>query len=441
MMEAQNKSLAPQVLDAVSVFICPIKIGKIDRKSLENGWQARSLEYQNVSHNDKTETIQLYAFPNLKETIQFSTKKIECTILPYIGFAKISDWAVIALEIRFNNSGFPLSFEDLLLFNVGFRRTQGEPEQQDSFFGTNPDDLKLADGKSSSSIYSNLAQQIIGEYKPLDKLTKALLLSYAKFSHSLSDDDLYRFGSVAFPNEPATEEWTAQMRENIFDRWKSSGWRCFVYSYSLIYALANSVSFAGRQDERIQCSFLQEYFRMGISIAIQRAWLQEFFAKIQKASNMDIIRKCHDEMVSMESHFGLTWTAEGTQRVRIEQLWRKATGVDDRMTEARLLLEQKVAFEEAMETEQLTQKTTDLNKMILYLQFIFGIMYGAQIGLAIFDTNKIVGSVAGGIAGFLVIITILKFAGLIKAPKVITKTKHKKEVKVTDSNNEQRSDL
>lgn len=382
----------PQVLDTACIFLCPIKMeaeGPASIAALEGAWQTKG------SQHDVSDSIHLFAFPEHSQSIRFSKHNIACSILPRIGCSPICHWGVLILEVQ--PKEFPMSFVDLLNFNVGFRRTQGDHEMQDSFFGTDLGDLKLSDGSAPSLVYERMAEKILGQggYHPLPRLTKALLLCYAKVDRSLSDEELYRLGSVAYPNEPTSPEWVSRMQENVFDRWKPSGLRGFIYSYSLVYALANT--FQGRDDQAIRAGFLNEYLKMGVALAIQRAWLQEFPDKVRQASNIDDLRDAHREMVAMQSHFGFLWTSEGTQRMRIEQMWRKTTGVDERMNDVKTLLEQKIGLEEAQETAILNKKTADLNIKIFILQLIFGIIYGSQIGVAL--RPDLMGIVQGGLIG------------------------------------------
>lgn len=431
-VKGMTESFNPQVLDAVCVFLCPLRVGKEKIHDLEKYWQDKSLPFVK-EERDPDSIITKYKFPALSSELSFGTKGLNCSVVPSVAYAGITDWAVLALEVKFNS--LPISFDDLLLFNVGFRRTQGMPAQQDSFFDTDLKDLILTNGDSAASIYDNFASELFPQHTYLPKLTKAILLSYAKFDEPLTDDDLYRFGTVAFANEPASPQWTAQMKDHVFDRWFSSGWRSFVHSYSLVYALSNALS--PRQDESIRVSFLRDYFKIGVSIAIQRAWLQEFLGKIKRVKGLKHMRDYHNELVNLQSYFGTMWTSEGTQRMLIEQMWLTTSGVNVRMSDARLLLEQKVAFEEAIETENLTKGTAKLNRVIYYFQFIFGILYGAQIGLFITKDN-LLGTILGGVAGFSMIVVVLKVIDTLKVKpenvsqvKKVFLRKNKKDTPIT----------
>ena len=95
----------------------------------------------------------------------------------------------------------------------------------------------------------------------------------------------------------------------------------------------------------------------------------------------------------MRSRFGVRWTPEGTQRMTIEELWRKASGVDDRIAEVTQLLEQKVDMLEAEATER-------LNSAVFVLQVVLGALAGGQIG-ASFEPKLLTCSIGLVVGGFL----------------------------------------
>jgi uncharacterized membrane protein len=73
--------------------------------------------------------------------------------------------------------------------------------------------------------------------------------------------------------------------------------------------------------------------------------------------------------------------------------------VDDRFAEVVQLLEQKVDLLEAEATEQLNTKTERLNDTVFYLQPVFGLLAGAQVGVALQPT--FFGLVQGALGGLL----------------------------------------
>jgi hypothetical protein len=174
-------------------------------------------------------------------------------------------------------------------------------------------------------------------------------------------------------------------------------WRCLAYSYSLVYALdAQHVS---RGDARIRQRFLNDYVKMGVAIAMQRAWLQEFSRRLHGVEELHALRACHRELIAMQSRFGVRWTPEGTKRMQIEHMWRQASGVDARLAEVVQLLEQKVDLFEAGASQRLNTKTERLNDTVFYLQPVFGLLAGAQVGVAL--APKWSGLIQGALGGLL----------------------------------------
>ena len=132
---------------------------------------------------------------------------------------------------------------------------------------------------------------------------------------------------------------------------------------------------------------------------MQRAWLQKFSQRLRAVEDLQALRACHRELIDVQSRFGVRWTPEGTQRMQIEHMWRQASGVDDRFAEVVQLLEQKVDLLEAEATEQLNTKTERLNETVFYLQPVFGLLAGAQVGVAL--EPKWFGLVQGALGGLL----------------------------------------
>jgi hypothetical protein len=388
-----DDSAPAQLLEAVSIFLWPLRCDKAAVRRLEERWQECTAGAERLSE----EEIRLFHDPGWgKETVEFGESlKIHVTVCPRAAWVPGAEWVVLVLEARLDPNGSGVSrlgLDGLLTFHVGFRRVQGNPEPQDSFFDMNVSDLMLSDGTPAADVYQRYAGVILdgAPFRPLEHLKKAVLLSYARFDRLLEDQELYRLGSVAYPREPITEEWSARLADQLFDRWKAAGWRCFVYSYSLVYALDGS--YPGRQDGRILQRLLSDYVKMGVAIAMERAWLQEFPRRLREAQDLKLLRLCHQELVWMQSRFGVRWTPEGTQRMKIEELWRRTSGVDDRLAEVAQVLEQKVEVLEAVTAER-------LNAALLALQGLLGFLAGAQVGVALYSTW--LGIAVGGIVGLL----------------------------------------
>lgn len=382
-----------RLLEAVSIFLWPLRCEKAVVQRLEERWKECSGDTGRLSE----EEIRLFCDPGWgKDTVEFGKcLKINVTVCPKVAWVPGAEWVVLVLETRpgpNGSDGFHLGLDDLLTFHVGFRHMRGSPEPQDSFFEMDVGDLMLSDGTPASEVYQRYAGIIVnGEsFRPLEYPKKAVLLSYVRCDRLLEDQEMYRLGSVAYPKEPITEEWYAGLANQLFDRWKAAGWRCFAHSYSLVYAL--SAGHPGREDGRILQRFLCDYVKMGVAIAIERAWLQEFPVRLREAQDLQALRLCHKELVWMQSRFGVRWTPEGTQRMKIEELWRRASAVDDRLVEVARVLEQKVDVLEAVATER-------LNTALLALQGLFGFLAGAQVGVGLYPSW--LGIAGGGIVGLL----------------------------------------
>jgi hypothetical protein len=406
MANKQGTSSPPQVLEAVSVFLCPLvpDEGVVDR--LETRW--RTCEPAEAATRAEDD-IRLFHDPAWEEAcFDFGKNGISQVVVnPRAAWVPTHPWMVLVLEAQLRpGAEKSLSFDDLLTFNVEFRRMRGEPEPQDSFFAGETPHLFLADGVPASHLYERLAHAIAGSFVPLPNLSKAVVLSYAQFDRLLNDTELYRFGSIAYPHEPITPAWVAQQADRIFDRWKDAGWRCFVYSYSLIYAL--DAQYQARDDTSIRQRFLRDYVKMGVAIAMQRAWLQEFPQRLRDTQDLPTLRRHHEELVRTQSRFGVRWTPEGTQRMQLEQAWRQAAGVDERLAEVTQLLEHKIDLLEANATDQ-------LNTALLALQLLFGAFTGAQIGLDLVPKQglplTLLGLAGGGVFGLLICWLVAQWFG------------------------------
>lgn len=375
-----------QVLEAVSYFLCPIKADSGIMGKLEEFFekQARDIcgEEFLKPEEKRIRFLNNQQLGGAEKKIVFGKNmKIECEVKTNLAWLPNGEnyWVVLILQVQLGCGVAPISMEDLLRFNVGFRKTQGLPESQDSPIKIPIEELMLEGENPASKLYEIIADETLGNimgdrdrkyYKPLKNLTKAVLLSYGKFSRPLNDEELFQFGSVAYPGETINPKWLKKFEENFFDRWEMDGWRCCVYSYSMVYAFG-----AEGHDDNYEKKNRGNYLEMGVGITIQRAWLQEFIQKVQVAKPEEI-RQCHDELVRMQGYLGVKWTAEGTQRMILEEMWRKATGLDKRITEVTELLKQKIDLLEAT-------KTDELNRKVIILQRILGFLAGAQIGVAL----------------------------------------------------------
>ncbi len=395
----------PKIIEAVSVFIQPLQLESPDSLN-DYKWSKIN---ENGFDDDDIRIVQLKEWQ--EEIIEYGTIKIQARLLPKIGWIKKCEWVALIIEAHLNITDNDLYIDDLLSFNVGFRKSRGLPVPDNSHFEMNINNYLLSNGKPCSDIYKRYADEIFGmnKYKPLLNLQKSVILSLGRFDRILTDKDLYRFGSVAYPHEQISDEWVNTARENMVDRWIKTGWRCFAYSYSMVYAL--NESYPGRLDDKIRGNFLDKYVRTGVTIALHRAMLQELPLKLKQAESLAEMRKCHQEMARINNYVGVRWTSEGTQNTKIEQIWRKATGIEDRMNEVKLLLEEKIDVYEAQEADR-------LNNGIFILQIIFGAFYGAQIGLALGSdfVHLILGMVIG-------LVLIFIFIWLEKRIKILERIK------------------
>jgi hypothetical protein len=386
----------PLVKEAISVFIQPLRL-KGGKKIEDYDWVKSSHDSQYGTGHDICITPENIQWE--KKIIFLGTeRKTRTSLYPTVWWIPEREWLALVIKADIHAIEDRLSLNDLLTFNVGFRKTIGDPDPDDTQFGVSLNDLKIDGERSCSEIYREYADLILGRdcYEPLLNLRKAVVLSYAKFDRILDDGELYRFGTIAFPGEPITPEWLKTIEESTYDRWKVSGWRIFAYSYSMVYALSENSY--GRDDEQVRDRFLSDYVKMGVSIAIQRAMLQDYPAKIRNADRIMEIRKYHKEMAEMSSYFSVRFTSEGTQSMRIEQIWKRSTGIDDRMNETKQLLDQKIEILEA-------DAAAKLNNRLLFLQYIMGTMAGVQIGAAI-AKEPIVGVVWGLLGSVTFMVTV-----------------------------------
>ncbi|MBN2108437.1 MAG: hypothetical protein JW832_13510 [Deltaproteobacteria bacterium] len=394
-----KKSPPARVYDAVSIFLAPIKITSSQMKNLPPS--GRELKIIDAIDRHPERRLPL---------IEYGQQRINIKLTPKLAYLSNIPWAALVIQADLIIDE-PITFEQLLAFNVGFRQFRGNIKPQDSCFSINPSDFHAAvlgkaenKGvmKAPSALYQEYAELLFPQHKGistfsfLPKLKKAVVVSYARFDQALNDRDLYRFGTVAYPGEPVDDQWAAGFEQNRFDRWAGANWRCFAHSYSLVFALGQTPEGIDRNDNDIKTTFCTDYMAMGASIAIQRAWLQELPETVRNSDDMRGIRACHEQMVMINSLFGLRWTSEGTQRMRIEQLWRRSTGIDDRLHETQKLLNQKIEVRE-------TEAAEKLNNLVMALQIVLGGAAGAQIGLAAYDPK----TWSYGLAGFLWALVIL----------------------------------
>lgn len=228
----------------------------------------------------------------------------------------------------------------------------------------------------------------MGRYSlPSPETKKAVTLCLARFDRELTSEELYLFGTIGHPDERAEPSRAeARVRDQSYDRWRCVGLRYFFHNYSLVCAIGPSSQDGGISVDLDweRGKFLKHYVEMGARLALIRARLlelQEDWRDIQ-GQEMDRLRLFHQNLVDFRNAFGILWTAEGTQRTEVEQMWRKISGLDERAKELEECLEQTLDFYEA-------QAADKLNRVMAAFQILFVIFAVGQIVVGIVDQNKI----------------------------------------------------
>lgn len=352
-------SARPRVLlepfNPVSIFLYPCRVsaGKLS----ELVAQTRT----KMSQTDPGELLDLRLEDFKEECLDLQIK-----IQPRLIMLPNLDWVVLALVAELSPvQGSYITFEQMLAFNSNFRVSRGELERQDTpIVGLEKLVFRLSSGRCAADVFEQVATKAFGVYESPSALRRTVTLSIACFERMLNDDELYAFGTIAHSDELIEPAWAAKaVHERAYDRWQPIGIRYFVHSYSLVCAcspVANLTSQHAKWPDRI---FLEDYVRMGSRLALERAKLLESRSALQKVGDLAELRRLRSEWVDFCRVLGVRWTAEGTQRTQIEQIWRQVSGLGKISEEIDHRFEQTVEMFEAQATDR-------LNRLLMWFQIV-----------------------------------------------------------------------
>ena len=339
----------------VSIFLCPCRVSPDKLNELVA--QARATAPQ----AGVAELLEL----------RFEAFKEEClglqvSIQPRFFMLPNLDWVILAhvaelCPVRGNS----FTFEQLLAFNSNFRVSRGELERQDTpTVGLEKLPFRLASGWRPADVFDLVAAKLLGAYESPSALRRTVTLSIAYFERILNDVELYAFGTIAHSDEPIEPAWAMKaVQERGYDRWQLAGIRYFVHSYSLVCACSPVGNFASQHVDQPVHIFVEDYVRMGARLALERAELLELRSALQEICDLAELRRLRSEWVDFCRVLGVRWTAEGTQRTQIEQVWRQVSGLGKMSEETDRRFEQTIELFEAQATER-------LNRLLTWFQIV-----------------------------------------------------------------------
>jgi hypothetical protein len=339
----------------VSIFLCPCRV--LPDKLSELVARART----NAPQADLAELLE----------VRFEAFKEEClglqvNIQPRLFMLPNLDWVILAhaAELR-PVQGNSITFEQLLAFNSNFRVSQGELERQDTpTVGLEKLPFCLASGWRPADVFDLVAAKVLGAYESPSSLRRTVTLSIACFERMLNDAELYAFGTIAHSDETIDPTWVAKaIQERAYDRWQLAGIRYFVHSYSLVCACSPVDSLNSQHVDWPAHIFLEDYVRMGARLALERAELVELRSTLQEVSDLAELRHLRNDWVDFCRVLGVRWTAEGTQRTQIEQLWRQVSGLRKMSEETDHRLDQTIGMFEAQASDR-------LNRLLTWFQIV-----------------------------------------------------------------------
>ncbi len=331
----------------VSIFLCPCRV--TTNKLSELVEKAKD----SLTQEEPTDLMEL-KFDVLEEKYL----GLNITIQPRLFFLPSLHWVILALSVESNPAqGDSMPFEQILALNSNFRVCHGELERQDTpIIGRDKLTPSLSGGQSAADIFKKIAIQLLGAYDSPSTLKRTVTLSIAHFERMLNDSELYAYGTIAHSDELINPDWVAEaIHERAYDRWRPSGIRYFVHSYSLVCG-CSPVQKAGNKEVTWPVNiFVKDYVRVGVRLALERAALLELRSALQSVENLTDLRHLRSDWVDYRRVLGVRWTAEGTQRTQIEQIWRKVSGMEKFAEEIDQRFEQTVEFFEAQATDRLNQ--------------------------------------------------------------------------------------
>ena len=282
-------------------------------------------------------------------------------MLPNLG------WVLVALAAELRPAqGNSIAFEQMLAFNSNFRVCQGELDRQDTpAVGLEKLVFRLSSRRCSADVFEHVATRALGVYESPSALRRTVTLSIASFERMLNDAELYAFGTIAHSDELIEPAWAAKaVQERAYDRWQLAGIRYFVHSYSLVCACSPVNNLAGQHVNQPVHIFLEDYVKMGARLALERAELLELRSALQQVDELAELRRLRSEWVDFCRVLGIRWTAEGTQRAQIEQIWREVSGMEKMREEIDHRFEQTIGMFEARATNRLNQLLTRFQTVV-----------------------------------------------------------------------------
>jgi hypothetical protein len=352
-------STRPRVLlepfSPVSIFLCPCRVSP--RKLSELVAQTRA----NAPQAGLAELLE----------VRFEAFKEECLglkvdIQPRLFMLPNLDWVILALAAELSPvQGNSITFEQMLAFNSNFRVCQGELERQDTpTVGLEKLVFCLSGGRCAADVFEQVATNVLGVYESPSALRRTVTLNIACFERMLNDAELYAFGTIAHSDEIIEPTWAAKaVQERAYDRWQPAGIRYFAHSYSLVCACSPVENLTSQHVNWPVHIFVEDYVRMGVRLALERAELLELRPALQEVGDLAELRCLHSNWVDFRRVLGVRWTAEGTQRAQIEQIWRQVSGLG-KMSE-----EIDHRFEQTIETFE-AQATDRLNRLLTWFQIV-----------------------------------------------------------------------
>jgi len=356
----------------VSIFLCPCRVspGKLS----ELAAQARA----NASQAGVAELLE----------VRFEAFKEEClglkvNIQPRLFMLPNLDWVILALAAELDPvQGNSITFKQMLAFNSNFRVCQGELERQDTpTVGLEKLAFCLSSGRCAADVFKEFAIKALGVYELPSALRRTVTLSIACFERILNDAELYAFGTIAHSDEPVEPAWAIKVvQERAYDRWQLAGIRYFVHSYSLVCACSPVDNLTSQHMDQLVHIFVEDYVKMGARLALERAELLELRSALQEIGELAELRRLRNDWVDFSRVLGVRWTAEGTQRTQIEQVWRQVSGLG-KMSE-----ETDRRFEQTIETFE-AQATDRLNRLLTWFQIVVTGLAAAGVTAEITQTE------------------------------------------------------
>jgi hypothetical protein len=294
------------------------------------------------------------------------------------------DWVILAFAAQLNPvQGNSITFEQMLAFNSNFRVSRGELERQDTpTVGLEKLAFCLSSGRRAADVFDQVATKALGAYESPTALRRTVTLSIACFEHTLNDAELYAFGTIAHSDELIDPAWAAKaVQRSAYDRWHAAGIRYFVHSYSLVCACSALDNLIGEDVDQTGHIFVETYVKMGARLALERAELLELRSALQEVDELAEVRRLRSEWVDFCRVLGIHWTAEGTQRAQIEQIWREVSGLEKTQEEIDHRFEQTIGMFEAQATDR-------LNRLLTWFQIVVTGLAAAGVTAQITRTEE-----------------------------------------------------